>query len=294
MGWLQKILKTESADSSSEASRSHDEAVEVIREMTEALLWGEQNDENDQFFDFFCENCILADFVQILGRNVPKNVKVQLLQSLSMLIQNIRRQTSLYYLFSNNYVNQLILTEFDWGRCWVPNCYEEIDEGPIQAPEGVSVGYYISFLKSLALRLNPETVKFFFNERSQQFPLFTEALRFFSAVTTPLRSDGADLGAQHDAAGLQPPGRGRSELRAAGGQARGAPGEGPGRPYFHRLSEYLVSLCFRLDAVARSAGSSAASIGEAEAEQQDLLMSPAGAMGEKQEMIWLTLAVVQC
>ena len=58
------------------------------------------------------------------------------------------------------HVNQLITARFDWDD-------EEI------------LGYYISFLKSLALRLNAETVKFFFNERLQQFPLYIEAVRFF-------------------------------------------------------------------------------------------------------------------
>merc|ERR1719506_1989087 len=115
-----------------------DSMVEVIRQLTEALIWGEQNDHDHNFFDFFCEKNILADFVRVLGLpRVPKTVKVQLLQTLSMLIQNIRRDTSLYYLFSNNYVNQLISTQFDWTD-------EEI------------LAYYITLLKSLALRLNGE------------------------------------------------------------------------------------------------------------------------------------------
>merc|ERR1719409_1642784 len=102
---------------------------------------------------------MLSLFVHFLNQpKGPKTVKVQLLQTLSMLVQNIRRETSLYYLFSNNYVNQLISTQFDWHD-------EEI------------LGYYISFLKSLALRLNFETIKFFFNERAEQFPLYVEAVR---------------------------------------------------------------------------------------------------------------------
>jgi protein CLEC16A len=118
--------------------------VEVIRQITEALIWGEQNNHDHNFFDFFCEKNILAEFVRFLGQaHVNRSVKVQLLQTLSMLVQNICRDTSLYYLFSNNYVNQLISTQFDWND-------EEI------------LGYYISFLKSLALRLNFQTITFFF------------------------------------------------------------------------------------------------------------------------------------
>ncbi|CAE8680689.1 unnamed protein product [Polarella glacialis] len=144
-----------------EDEQNRDQVVEVIRQITEAVLWGEQTGHDNSFFDFFCEKSILADFVRVLGRpNVPRTVKVQLLQTLSMLIQNIRRDTSLYYLFSSNHINQLISTQFDWND-------EEI------------LSYYISFLKSLALRLNKETIKFFFNEHTRQFPLYTEAVRFF-------------------------------------------------------------------------------------------------------------------
>ncbi|CAK9093720.1 Protein CLEC16A (C-type lectin domain family 16 member A), partial [Durusdinium trenchii] len=222
---LQSILE---ADEQTEA------AVEVIREMTEALLWGEQNDHNENFFDFFCEKSILADFVRILGRPVPKTVKVQLLQSLSMLIQNIRRPTSLYYLFSNNYVNQLIATQFDWSD-------EEI------------LGYYISFLKSLALRLNEETIKFFFQERSQQFPLFTEAVRFFShhdqMVRTSVRTLTLRVFNVKDEA-MQ-----SFVLKIS-------------RPYFRHLAEHLCLLWRTLD---ESKGQPNA-LDEANAEQQDLVM----------------------
>ena len=36
---------------------------------------------------------------------------MQVLQTLSILIQNIRSQTAIFYLFSNNYINQLISTQ---------------------------------------------------------------------------------------------------------------------------------------------------------------------------------------
>lgn len=159
---LYNRLQTTKKETDEQSAHMRNSMVEVIRQITEALIWGEQNDHDHKLFDFFCEKNILADFVQVLGLpRIPKIVKVQLLQTLSMLVQNIRRDTSLYYLFSNNYVNQLISTQLDWSD-------EEI------------LGYYISFLKSLALRLNGETIKFFFNELAQQFPLYVEAVRFFA------------------------------------------------------------------------------------------------------------------
>merc|ERR1740138_821771 len=114
------------------------------------------------FFDFFCEKSILADFIRVLNlQKAPKTVKVQLLQTLSMLVQNIRRQTSLYYLLSNNYVNKLIAMPLDFND-------EEI------------LAYYITLLKSLAMRLDAETIKFFFVQHPEpSFPLYTEVVKFF-------------------------------------------------------------------------------------------------------------------
>merc|ERR1719272_2482774 len=132
---LYQRLQTISKDGSVIDEQSSHQMAEVIRQITEALIWGEQNNHDHNFFDFFCEKNILAEFVRVLGLpNVNRTVKVQLLQTLSMLVQNIRRETSLYYLFSNNYVNQLIAMKHVLGD-------EDI------------LAFYIAFLKSLALRL---------------------------------------------------------------------------------------------------------------------------------------------
>jgi len=137
-----------------------DNVIETVRQITEALIWGEQNDTN--FFVFFCEKSILSDFIRVLGlQKTPNCIKVQLLQTLSMLVQNIQRESSLHYLFSNNHANQLIMTQLDFDD-------EEI------------LAYYITLLKSLAMRLNAQTIKFFFVEQSERpFPLYMEAIRFF-------------------------------------------------------------------------------------------------------------------
>jgi hypothetical protein len=134
--------------------------VEILRQVTEALIWGEQN-KND-FFDFFCEKNLLGEFIRVLSLpRAPKTLKMQLLQSLSMLVQNIRTQTSLYYLLGNNQLNKLILAPLDFND-------EEI------------LAYYITLLKSLAMRVDGDTVHFFFRQHPQcHFPLYIEATKFF-------------------------------------------------------------------------------------------------------------------
>jgi len=41
------------------------------------------------------------------------------------------------------------------------------------------MAYYISFLKTLSFRLNKHTIHFFYNEHTNDFPLYTEAIKFF-------------------------------------------------------------------------------------------------------------------
>ena len=85
---------------------------------------------------------------------------MQIIQTLSMLINNITNDTAVYFILSNNHINDLIQHEFD------PN---DLDY----------MSYWISFVKGLSLKLNEHSVQFFFNHAKQTFPLFTEAVRHF-------------------------------------------------------------------------------------------------------------------
>lgn len=114
-------------------------------------------------------------------------VCVQLLQTLNILFENIRNETSLCkfplhqirslidellfvpdYLLSNNHVNSIIVHKFDFSD-------EDV------------MGYYILFLKTLSLKLNPHTIHFFYNEHTNDFPLYTEAIKFFNHTESMVR-----------------------------------------------------------------------------------------------------------
>uniref|UniRef100_A0A665WDN6 Uncharacterized protein n=1 Tax=Echeneis naucrates TaxID=173247 RepID=A0A665WDN6_ECHNA len=73
-----------------------------------------------------------------------------------------------YYLLSNNHVNSIIVHKFDFSD-------EEI------------MAYYISFLKTLSLKLNNHTVHFFYNEHTNDFALYTEAIKFFNHPESMVR-----------------------------------------------------------------------------------------------------------
>ncbi|XP_033999548.1 protein CLEC16A isoform X2 [Trematomus bernacchii] len=140
--------------------------VETIRSITEILIWGDQNDSS--VFDFFLEKNMFAFFLNILRQKSGRYVCVQLLQTLNILFENISHETSLYYLLSNNHVNSIIVHKFDFSD-------EEI------------MAYYISFLKTLSLKLNTHTVHFFYNEHTNDFALYTEAIKFFNHPESMVR-----------------------------------------------------------------------------------------------------------
>ncbi|XP_014661770.1 PREDICTED: protein CLEC16A-like [Priapulus caudatus] len=133
--------------------------VETLRQIAEILIWGDQNDSS--VFDFFLEKNMLGYFLKIMRQKYGRYVCVQLLQTLNILFENISNETSLYYLLSNNHINSIIVHKFDFSD-------EEI------------MAYYISFLKTLSLKLNTHTVHFFYNEHTNDFPLYTEGIKFFN------------------------------------------------------------------------------------------------------------------
>ena len=123
-----------------------DHLVETFREIAELMIYGDQNDPS--FFDLFVELKVMSHisrFVKQSGsRPGSSKLTLQLLQTLSIMIQNTREETSLFYLFSNDHVpKELIEHDFDFDD-------EEV------------LAYYISFLKTVSLKLNPRTIQFFF------------------------------------------------------------------------------------------------------------------------------------
>jgi len=94
-------------------------------------------------------------------------VAVQVLQSLCILVQNTRRETSTYYLFSQNYINDLMAL-----KCFDYSLNEEV------------LAWYICFLKAISQALNPATIQFFIADAEEprappaSFPLFSQVIRY--------------------------------------------------------------------------------------------------------------------
>jgi hypothetical protein len=95
-------------------------------------------------------------------KNTGKDVQSQLLQTLAIMLQNLKNNAYIYYMLSQNHLNSLITHKFDFDD-------EEL------------VGLYISLVKTIALKLDAQTVQFFFNRRSNDMPLLVRPLHSRSA-----------------------------------------------------------------------------------------------------------------
>lgn len=137
-----------------------DVVIETLRSMAELLIWGDQHDPS--FFEYFMEKQVMAHFIRILKNSRTASVTIQLLQTLNIMLQSMRSEQAIYYLFSNEYLNNLITYPFDFRN-------EEL------------VAYFISFLRTISTKLDKNTVSFFVktdNNVVVEFPLYTEAIKF--------------------------------------------------------------------------------------------------------------------
>ncbi|KAE8676636.1 Detected protein of unknown function [Hibiscus syriacus] len=151
-----------------------DFVIEALRSIAELLTYGDQHDPS--FFDFFMEKQVMGEFIRILNISKTVTVSLQLLQTISILIQNLRREHAIYYMFSNEHVNRLITYSFDFRN-------EEI------------LSYYISFLRAISGKLNKNTISLLVKTEDEEvvsFPLYVEAIRFAfneeSMIRTAVRS----------------------------------------------------------------------------------------------------------
>nr|PVC51012.1 hypothetical protein MACL_00001870 [Theileria orientalis] len=97
----------------------------------------------------------------VLCRSSSRPIRIQLVQTISMLIHNVTNKRALYYFLSNNYINGLIM---------VPEMYAGGDVS----------SWTISLLKTLSSILDKSTIKFFFLKKRETFPLLDKSLMFLN------------------------------------------------------------------------------------------------------------------
>ncbi|KAF9542335.1 Protein CL16A [Mortierella hygrophila] len=134
------------------------------------LLWNKPKPERfslENLKHFFEQN-VHWHFLKILQSKDDGTLIVQVLQTLNIMFENVRSRQSLYFLLSNNYVNQVIGLRYDFSN-------DEI------------LAYYIYLLRTLSFKLSKDTIYFFFNEHLDDFPLYSEAIKFFNHEESMVR-----------------------------------------------------------------------------------------------------------
>lgn len=134
--------------------------IETLRSIAEVVTYGDQHDPT--FFEFFMEKQVMGEFVRILKISRTVSVARQLLQTMSIMIQNFKSEHAIYYIFSNEYINYLITYSFDFGN-------DEL------------LSHYISFLRAISGKLNKNTISLLVKTQNDEvisFPLYIEGIRF--------------------------------------------------------------------------------------------------------------------
>ena len=190
--------------------------VELIRSIGEIVVYGEQRSSemesqnkissekrhnNEAVFEYFCDKNMLSLLVDIINAkpmhsNAPSKterpysgiiwtalVKAQVLQTISILITNVSDPKSLYYLLSNNYINEVVASMVPLQQ-WTKKALDEI------------LPVYASFLKTLAMQLakSPDFFLFFCDQNGATsslppFPLFYAAIEVISSPLNLAESD---------------------------------------------------------------------------------------------------------
>eukprot|EP00002_Diphylleia_rotans_P040462 TRINITY_DN9594_c0_g2_i1.p1 TRINITY_DN9594_c0_g2~~TRINITY_DN9594_c0_g2_i1.p1 ORF type:complete len:883 (+),score=159.28 TRINITY_DN9594_c0_g2_i1:89-2737(+) len=149
-------------------SATHALVIENLRTMTEIIVWGDRNDQ--RVIDTFLEKSVMGIILEILKLNSEKSIKLQVLQTVAMLIENIRSENCTFYIMSNNRLNEVIMHKFDLS-----------DEE--------TLALYVTLLKNTSIRLNLDSLQFLFNpDRDYPFPIYHEAVRLFNHPESMVRT----------------------------------------------------------------------------------------------------------
>lgn len=130
----------------------------LIESIIEYLISGDKNDSS--IFDIFCELNFMNEFI-FLSNSKNRIINLQIIKSFALLISNLTNKQSIYFLFSNNFINQIISCDFD-------------------KTDNDFLYYYVNFIKSLCLKIDETTIQFFFHKQMNTFPLLENCLKLYN------------------------------------------------------------------------------------------------------------------
>ena len=137
--------------------------IESIREIITTLMTFliDSDKINDtRFFDIFCNYNIISTLQNLHNIGIYL-INYALIQGFSFLLVNLTNTITAYYFYSNNLLNDLITID-------------------IHKYDDEYLSYYISLLKSIALRIDLNTIQLFYNEHTNSFPIVENAIKLYN------------------------------------------------------------------------------------------------------------------
>ena len=144
-----------------------------MEKITESLLSGEKIEEN---FGLFCENQMMEKIIKLTTYHI-KSINIIIIKNLGILIPSLKDKKILFYFFSHDYMNQIILN--------ISYTIEEQDND--------FLSYYINFLKTIANKLDKSTLSLFFHRENNNFPLLDKANGFFNSPDVMIKNTSRNI-----------------------------------------------------------------------------------------------------
>jgi hypothetical protein len=126
------------------------------------LLSKEDEEENENFL-IFCENNMIEGII-LISNFQEETINLIIIKIFAILIPSLKNNKIIFYLFSNNYMNQIIL-----------NIGYNKENNDVDY-----LSFYINFLKTVANRLDIDSFALFFNSSHNKFPLLDEIIIFLT------------------------------------------------------------------------------------------------------------------
>ena len=132
---------------------------EAIQTLEKYLIYGEEKDP--YILEIFCQYSFIEQ-LKIFSQNKVKEINLQIIRTLSILIEKITNKLVVYYLMSNNFINNIISNNYfiKYGNNYLLS--------------------YVNFLKILSTKLNQTTLPFLFREDINSFPFLEYSLKLYN------------------------------------------------------------------------------------------------------------------
>ena len=140
-----------------------EDVKDIIQLIIDYLIFAD-NKKEQIYFDTFCELDFMKEFIKA-SKSKNFDILLQIIKSMSALILTLSNQASLYYIFSNNFINNIISN----------------DDIFIQESNEDFLTFYVNFLKSLSMKIDSTTIQLFFQKEQGTFPLLENAINFYNS-----------------------------------------------------------------------------------------------------------------